>query len=221
MYSQLLRQSWAAQGNLEGTVAYGRPVLQGLLPLLPVLPGCGLLQCGSAALAFSSGSAWFFLVLKNFSAWDLKLHCLVGCFATHGIISREDVHCAFRIGIGRLKPWNPANICLIVRWKGAHCQSPFPPLGLPILGEQTRISKCLPSSCTQMASFGDCILTNGPDLVPDPHNLHCILNLHSRYVPQKHFEAKCVFMAIMKFWKKKSVEKLTQLSRDKGQSDLM
>lgn len=93
----------------------------------------------------------------------------MGCFATHGIISREGVHCPFRIGIGRLKPWNPANICLIVKWKGAHGQSPFPPLGLPILGEQIRISPCLPFSCTQMASFGDCILTNGPDLVPDPH----------------------------------------------------
>lgn len=36
-------------------------------------------------------------------------------------------------------------------------------------------------------------LIKGPDLVPDLHDLHCIPNLHSHYVPQKHFKVKCVF----------------------------
>lgn len=114
---------------------------------------------------------WIGLVSPPFSellCLRFKPALVCGLLAPRGIISREDVHCPFRIGIGRLKLWNPANICLIVRWEGSHCQSQFPPQGLPILGEQIRISTGLPSSGTRMASFGDCILNEWSRFGPRP-----------------------------------------------------
>lgn len=96
-----MQQSWAAQGNLEGPVASGRPVLR-VFSLCTAACTAWLwgVVVRKSCSDFSSGPLWFFLVLKNLC---LRFECALPCalLATHGIVSREDVHCPFRIGMGR------------------------------------------------------------------------------------------------------------------------
>lgn len=121
--------------------------------------------------------------------FELKLPCGLLCIG--GNISRQNVNCFFRLGMNGDQIHQILVTCALQL--GENCYSYLPSLGLWTPDAQLLSASVLVLLRSEWLFLVSVFLTNHPDLVPALRDLHFILNLHSRYVPQKPFKVKCAY----------------------------